>query len=75
MATRGGAKALGYGERLGALEPGFEADFLVVDVRLADPFGQVSVDPALVLSRLIYRSDPRLVQAAYVQGRRCFQRA
>jgi len=75
LATRGGAMALGYGERLGALEPGFEADFLVVDVRLSDPFGQVSEDPALVLSRLIYRSDPHLVQAAYVQGRRCFQRA
>jgi cytosine/adenosine deaminase-related metal-dependent hydrolase len=75
LATRGGALALGYGERLGALEPGFEADFLVVDVRLSDPFGQVSEDPALVLSRLIYRSDPHLVQAAYVRGRRCFQRA
>jgi hypothetical protein len=47
----------------------------VVDVRLSDPFGQVSADPAHVLSRLIYRSDPRLVQSAYVRGRRCFHRA
>jgi guanine deaminase len=75
LATRGGAVALGFGDRLGALEAGFDADFLVVDVRLADPFGRVTADPAHVLSRLIYRSDPRLVQAAYVRGRRCFHRA
>jgi guanine deaminase len=75
LATRGGAKALGLGDRLGLLEPGFEADFLVVDVRLADPLNRVSSDPAHVLSKLIYRSDPRLVQTAYVRGRRCFQRS
>ena len=75
LATRGGAKALGLGDRLGALEPGFEADFLVVDVRLSDPFGRASADPAHVLARLIYRSDPRMVQAAYVRGRPCFRRA
>ena len=75
LATRGGARALGLGDRLGALEAGFQADFLVVDVRLADPFGQVPADPTFVLSRLIYRSDPRLVQSAYVRGRRCFHRA
>jgi guanine deaminase len=74
LATRGGARALGLGDRLGALEAGFEADFLVVDVRLSDPFGQVAPDPAQVLSRLLYRSDPRLVQAAYVRGKRCFHR-
>ena len=75
LATRGGARALGFGDRLGALEAGFDADFLVVDVRLSDPFGRVSADPAHVLSRLIYRTDPYLVQAAYVRGRRCFRRA
>ncbi len=75
LATRGGAQTLGLGDRLGALEAGFDADFLVVDVRLSDPFGRASVDPAHVLSRLIYRSDPRLVQSAYVRGRRCFHRA
>jgi guanine deaminase len=74
LATLGGARALGLGDRLGALEPGFEADFLVVDGRHADPLGRASTDPAHVLSRLIYRSDPRLVQSAYVRGRRCFHR-
>ena len=59
---------------LGALEAGFEADFLVVDVRLSDPFGRISPNPAQALSRLVYRSDPRLVQQAYVRGRRCFHR-
>lgn len=75
LATRGGARALSLGDRLGALEPGFDADFLVVDVRLSDPFGQILTNPAQVLSRLLYRSDPRMVQAAYVRGRRCFHRA
>jgi guanine deaminase len=75
LATRGGAAVLGMGDRLGGLEAGFEADFLVVDVRLADPFGRVSADPAHVLSQLIYRTDPHLVQAAYVRGRCCFHRA
>ena len=75
VAILNGATALGLGDRLGALEAGFDADFLVVDVRLSDPFGRVTADPAHVLSRLIYRSDPHLVQAAYVRGRRCFQRA
>jgi guanine deaminase len=74
MATRGGAMALGLGDRLGALEAGFDADFLVVDVRLSDPFGRAPADPVHVLSRLIYRSHPHLVQAAYVRGRRCFHR-
>jgi guanine deaminase len=74
LATRGNAKALGLGDRLGTLEAGFDADFLVVDVRLADPFGQVSPDPAQVLSRLLYRSDPRMVRSAYVRGRCCFRR-
>lgn len=74
LATRGGARALGLGDRLGALEAGFEADFLVVDVRLSDPFGRISPNPAQALSRLVYRSDPRLVQQAYVRGRRCFHR-
>ena len=75
LATRGGAMALGLGDQLGALGKGFQADFLVVDVRLSDPFGQASTDPAQVLSRLLYRSDPRMVQSAYVRGRRCFHRA
>ncbi len=75
MATRGGARALGLGDRQGALAAGFDADFLVVDVRLSDPFGRASADPVHVLSRLIYRTDPHLVQSAYVRGRRCFHRA
>jgi guanine deaminase len=75
LATRGGAEALGLGDRLGRLEPGFDADFLVVDIRQADPLKRVSADPAHVLSRLVYRSDPHLVQAAYVRGRRCFHRS
>jgi guanine deaminase len=74
LATRGGAAALGWEDRVGGLEAGMEADFLVVDVRRSDPLGEVPEDPALVLARLIYRSDAQMVRQAYVRGRRCFHR-
>ncbi len=75
LATRGGAEALGLGERVGSLEAGFDADFLVVDPRLPAPLGEVSEDPARVLAHLAYRANPRMVRAAFVRGRRCFHRA
>ena len=74
LATRGGAAALGWEDRIGGLNPGMEADFLVVDVRRSDPLGEVPADPALALARLIYRSDPQMVRQAFVRGRRCFHR-
>lgn len=74
LATRGGAAALGWEDRIGGLDPGLEADFLVVDVRRSDPLGEVPADPALALARLLYRSDAQMVRQAYVRGRRCFSR-
>lgn len=74
LATRGGAAALGWEDRIGGLDAGLEADFLVVDVRRSDPLGEVPGNPALALARLIYRSDPQMVRQAFVRGRRCFHR-
>jgi guanine deaminase len=74
LATRGGAGALGWEDRIGGLDAGMEADFLVVDVRRSDPLGEVPTEPALALARLIYRSDTQMVRQAYVRGRRCFHR-
>ena len=74
LATHGGAAALGWEDRIGGLDAGLEADFLVVDVRRSDPLGEVPGNPALALARLIYRSDPQMVRQAFVRGRRCFHR-
>jgi guanine deaminase len=74
LATRGGAAALGWGDRIGGLDAGMDADFLVVDVRRSDPLGEVPKDPASALARLIYRSDPLMVRQTFVRGRRCFHR-
>ena len=72
LATLGGARALGLGDRLGSLEAGKEADFIVVDPRRVDPAPERGPAPAeQVLGRLMYRSDARMVRASYVRGRLC----
>lgn len=74
LATRGGAAALGWADRIGGLEAGMDADFLVVDPRRCDPLGEVPTDPARALARLVYRSDAQMVRQTFVRGRRCQHR-
>jgi len=72
LATLGGARALGLEKVIGSLEPGKDADFIVVDPRVPDPAAARAPEPPeLVLSRLVYRSDPAMIRATYVRGRRC----
>jgi guanine deaminase len=72
LATLGGARALGQAERLGSLDAGKDADFIVVDPDQVDPAPGRTLEPATeVLSRLMYRSDPRMIRASYVRGRMC----
>ncbi len=63
LATRGGAEALGLGDRIGLLEPGFDADLCAVDM----PPGASARDP---LDALLFNLDAGPVRATYVRGRR-----
>ena len=64
MATRNGARAVGWGDRLGTLEPGNLADLALFDARslLQAPL----IDPA---HALLYATDPGMVRHVLVAGR------
>lgn len=63
MATREGARALGWQDEIGSLEIGKEADLLVLD--LWHPLG---LTPERVLSDLVFRAGPQHVRTVMVHG-------
>jgi guanine deaminase len=71
LGSLGGAQALGLGDVVGSLEAGKEADVIAVDPSFTAPVpGVEDDDPADIASRLIFRSHPDMVRAAWVRGRR-----
>jgi len=64
MATLGGAATLGLEGEIGSIEPGKDADLVVVDLP-----GHVRTEDE-VLSHVVFASDVTRVSRAYVRGRR-----
>jgi cytosine/adenosine deaminase-related metal-dependent hydrolase len=64
LATVGGARALGWAERIGSLETGKRADLIVVDPHT--PHATPSTDP---ISTLVYAAQSRDVRDVLVDGR------
>jgi len=64
-ATLGGARALGFGERIGSIEPGKEADLVCVDL------SALETQPLHhVLSQLVYAVGRQQVSDVWIAGRR-----
>jgi len=78
LGTLGAAEVLGWQREIGSVEAGKQADLIVVDPERtallpglsSAPDGSHGADAEAVLSRLIFRTHPEMVRAAYVRGRR-----
>ena len=71
MGTLGGAQVLGQADEIGSLEAGKEADLIALDPAfVATVPGATDDDSEDLMSRLIFRSHPDMVRAAWVRGRR-----
>ena len=76
LATAGGARVMGIADRVGALLPGQEADFVVLDSRstplLANRCSGTSLHDRLFALQVL--GDDRAIAATYLRGRRAYGR-
>ncbi|MBS0480333.1 MAG: guanine deaminase [Proteobacteria bacterium] len=77
LATAGGARVMGIDDRVGALEPGQEADFVVLDAAatplLARRTAQASLFDRLFALQVL--GDDRAIAFTYLLGRRAHERS
>lgn len=66
LATRGGAEALGWSDRIGAIEPGLDADCLVV--RPEPWISELPVQQQV--SALLYTIRPHQIEHVFIAGKR-----
>lgn len=77
MATKGGAQALHLEDKIGSLEPGFEADVTVLDMKPTEflewrmQFNDFILDRLFILQTL---SPDNLARATYVAGKKVYDR-
>ena len=70
LATQGGAEVLGLGEVIGSLDPGKEADLVVLDPARLGPYGDPGeLEPGELMSLCVYRGNPHATFASFVRGR------
>jgi guanine deaminase len=75
FATLAGARAVNLQDKVGSLEAGKEADFIVVDptAKSSVPADILEQPAGEILSSLVYVGDDRMVKATYVRGKRIYE--
>ncbi len=70
LATLGGAKVLSMEDKIGSLEKGKKADFLVIDHLSSDSTGKKSdyLKPEQILSKIIYRGSAQNIRHVFIEG-------
>jgi guanine deaminase len=76
LATAGGARALGLGDRIGGLQPGQEADFVVLDAAATPLLARRTTGASLKdrLFALQILGDDRAIARTYLAGRCAWRR-
>ena len=76
LGTQGGADVLGLGQVIGSLEVGKEADLLVLDRAMLNPYPELNdaLSPSELAALCINRGGPHATLGAYVRGRRVYAR-